>query len=282
MTGNGEVIQDMNGDGAFDPIAEAISLLTWAFLGGPAPIRPCDPPELTAQIQELEAAVTNCRGELSASSIRVEELNSALTSCQGDLNTSNVQVKTLQAGLQECQRRAGLLDTGQTKCYDHNGTEVLCNDSSCPGQDAFYQTGCSTEGRFVDNGDGTVTDHCTTLMWQKDTADVNGDGQWTMPPWCEALAYCENLSLAGYDDWRLPNVRELLSIVDYGRDRPASAIYPVFDAFPTPYWSSSSGPGGPGIGPFFAWFVHFIFGGSGGARLDEGFVAHVRAVRNSP
>lgn len=80
-------------------------------------------------------------------------------------------------------------------------------------------------------------------MWQQDMPDLNGDGQITPEddnmPWCEALAYCENLSLAGHDDWRLPNVRELQSVVDYGRVGPASD--PVFSAaHPHGYWSSTS------------------------------------------
>jgi hypothetical protein len=70
--------------------------------------------------------------------------------------------------------------TGQSKCYDATGVQIACNSGSCPGQDAVYALGCPNEGRFTDNGDGTVSDHCTGLMWQKDTADVDGDGQLTL------------------------------------------------------------------------------------------------------
>ncbi|MBT8332490.1 MAG: DUF1566 domain-containing protein [Deltaproteobacteria bacterium] len=69
---------------------------------------------------------------------------------------------------------------------------------------------------FVDNCDGTVTDDTAGLMWQQ--AD-NGSGM----DWEEALAYAEGSTVAGYDDWRLPNVKELQSIVDYTR----SPIPPV-------------------------------------------------------
>jgi hypothetical protein len=77
---------------------------------------------------------------------------------------------------------------------------------------------------FVDNHDGTVTDRATGLTWQQ--AD-SGRGM----DWQHALAYAENLSLAGHDDWRLPNAKELQSIVDYTRSPDTTdspAIDPVF------------------------------------------------------
>lgn len=80
------------------------------------------------------------------------------------------------------------------------------------------------ENQYQDNGDGTVTDLSTGLMWQQ--AD---DG--TERNWEEALYYAENLTLAGNDDWRLPDAHELQSIVDYTRSMQATespAIDPVF------------------------------------------------------
>lgn len=78
---------------------------------------------------------------------------------------------------------------------------------------------------FIDNGDGTVSDLATGLMWQK--AD-DGQGK----DWEESLAYAENLDLANYSDWRLPNAKELQSIVDYSRSPQTTnspAIDPVFE-----------------------------------------------------
>lgn len=78
--------------------------------------------------------------------------------------------------------------------------------------------------KFVDNGDGTVTDNATGLMWQKSD---NGEGV----NWKNALIYAENLLLANYSDWRLPNAKELQSIVDYTRSPSftgTAAIDPVF------------------------------------------------------
>ncbi|MCP4645079.1 MAG: DUF1566 domain-containing protein [bacterium] len=77
---------------------------------------------------------------------------------------------------------------------------------------------------YANNGDGTVTDSATGLMWQQ--AD-SGSGL----TWEAALSYAENLTLGGHNDWRLPNAKELQSIVDYARspDTTASpAIDPVF------------------------------------------------------
>jgi len=171
--------------------------------------------------------------------------------------------------------------TGQTKCYDQNGTSVLCDSTSCPGQDGFYRAGCSGGSRFTDNGDGTVTDNCTGLMWQKGTADVNGDGEidgslegTDTLSWCDALVYCENLSFANHSDWRLPNVRELQGIVDYGRSEPA--IDPIFGAVSEAYWSSTTVDNFPNN----AWPVGFKLGDIDW-DLAKTIRSFVRAVRNA-
>src|SRR3990167_9252666 len=87
-------------------------------------------------------------------------------------------------------------------------------------------------GSFTDNGNGTVTDSDTGLIWQKE--DDN-----TTRTWESAITYCEGLSLS-YTDWRLPNIKELKSIVDNTKDSPAiNKIY-----FPNTnssyYWSSTA------------------------------------------
>lgn len=107
---------------------------------------------------------------------------------------------------------------------------------------------------FVDNGDGTVTDRATGLMWSQDDSGeaIN---------WLAALAYAEAATIAGYDDWRLPNIKELQSIVDYSGAFPAmdTSVFNlteltnvVYDTntreeidtqvtYPS-YWSSTSNP----------------------------------------
>ncbi len=87
---------------------------------------------------------------------------------------------------------------------------------------------------FVDNGDGTITDQATGLMWmQKDSGSFGvGDASDGRLNWQQALDWAENLSCAGYSDWRLPNAKELQSIVDYTRSPDttgSAAIAPVFN-----------------------------------------------------
>ena len=69
--------------------------------------------------------------------------------------------------------------------------------------------GGQTQQSLVDNGDGTVTDNRTGLIWQQ--------GEPGAMTWNSALTYCEGLSLAGSTDWRLPNIKELESLVDETR-----------------------------------------------------------------
>jgi hypothetical protein len=83
--------------------------------------------------------------------------------------------------------------------------------------------GSNSTNNLVDNGDETVTDTETGLMWQKATAP----GIYT---WQQALAYAEGLELpsGGYSDWRLPNRNELQTLVDYTRYGPS--IDPLLQA----------------------------------------------------
>jgi len=74
---------------------------------------------------------------------------------------------------------------------------------------------------LVDNGDGTITDTATGLMWMQDDSGVG-------MIWEDALAHAESATHAGYDDWRLPNPKELQSIVDYTRS-PTTTDSPAID-----------------------------------------------------
>jgi hypothetical protein len=111
-------------------------------------------------------------------------------------------------------------------------------------------------------------------MWQKDSADVNRNGSIgaeDCSTWQAALKYCESLDFGGHDDWRLPNVLELQSIVDYGSSS-APMIYPVFGALPNHTWSSTSAVGNSD----YAWGVHF---GYRGGNFEKSELNPFRAVR---
>jgi len=104
------------------------------------------------------------------------------------------------------------------------------------------------KNRFVDNRDGTISDLATGLMWAR------ADGGKPMN-WEQALAYGEDLVLAGHDDWRLPNAKELQSLVDYTRApdardpaRRGPAIDPLFSMTDGEawFWSSTTHLEGPG------------------------------------
>jgi len=78
---------------------------------------------------------------------------------------------------------------------------------------------------FIDNGDGTISDLATGLMWQKADDGISKN-------WKESLVYAENLTLGNGADWRLPNAKELQSIVDYNRSPQTTnspAINPIFE-----------------------------------------------------
>jgi hypothetical protein len=139
---------------------------------------------------------------------------------------------------------------------------------------------------FVDNGDGTVTDNAHDLMWQQ--AD-SGSGM----NWAEALAYCEDLTLAEHDDWRLPNAKELQILVDYSRspDTTASAaIDPVFsctnitnenlatdDGF---YWTSTTHANSTTVAPGRA-AAYISFGRGMGYMFDAWLDVHGAGCQRS-
>ncbi len=114
------------------------------------------------------------------------------------------------------------------------------------------------DDRCVDNGDGTVTDKDTGLMWQKATA-----GRMT---WDAAMSYPSGLSLGGHSGWRLPNMYELLNLYR----SPCKSLMEVVLSY---YWSSTTYTFGTNV----AWCVGFYDG-----DVDYGSKSvsyYVRAVR---
>ncbi|MBT4815363.1 MAG: DUF1566 domain-containing protein [Lentisphaerae bacterium] len=118
---------------------------------------------------------------------------------------------------------------------------------------------------LVDNGDGTTTDRRTGLVWQQ-----TGKSGST---WEDALDYAENLTLADRDDWRLPNIKELFSLVDVSQSRPAFDADKLAGTLTSAYWSSTSEANRTSR----AWTVEMRYGLV--EYADKTGMAAVRAVR---
>ena len=125
--------------------------------------------------------------------------------------------------------------------------------------------------RFTDNGNGTITDNRTGLVWVKDgnSAGCNNGNALT---WKQGISFCKNLDYAGYKDWRLPSIQELQSIVDYGRCDPTinSFYFPHTHSY---YWSSTTHSHYTDV----AWNAYFYNGNVN--DYDKTDYNHVRPVR---
>lgn len=120
---------------------------------------------------------------------------------------------------------------------------------------------------FKDNGNGTISDDATGLMWmQNDSghlhAGTQGNGSVN---WQEALDWCEGLDNAGYSDWRLPNAKELQSLVDYSRSPDTTSSAAIDSLFKVTsitdeggktnypfYWTSTTHRDGPDFAVYIA------------------------------
>lgn len=151
-----------------------------------------------------------------------------------------------------------------------------------------YAQSCKTEAevpsttpnsRFIDNGDGTISDADTDLMWQKCQLGLSGSNcssdSATWHTWQEALDEADSNTLAGYD-WRLPNHKELLSIVEQRCIDPSINKTYFPNTSTLSYWTSS---------PYifengYSWGVHFNSSGSSKAYNNSHlFVRLVRSIK---
>jgi len=156
-----------------------------------------------------------------------------------------------------------LPDTGQTGDY-----------TATFGEDSDYTINPPS---YTDNQNGTVSDNNTGLMWQQ--AGVVQKYNWyqaagiydaTFNPTTQNV--CEAQTTGGYSDWRLPTKKELMGIVDYGRDSPS--IDPIFTGSQASwYWSSTTDAGNVGN----AWQVNFNPGSV--FNYNKSYNDYVRCVR---
>lgn len=108
-------------------------------------------------------------------------------------------------------------------------------------------------GPFSDPGDGTILDQKSGLVWQKcasgqgsagDSYTACATGTATTYTWVNALAYCNTLNLNGITGWRLPSVKELVSLVDYSRSAAPATDTAFFPSTTGNYWTSTNHPSG--------------------------------------
>lgn len=155
----------------------------------------------------------------------------------------------------------GMISTGQTMSYyDYD--------------DGYYKKGPARD--YTINEGGTVTDNATGLMWAASGVDPgchNGERLF----WPNSIWWANSLSFAGYSDWRLPNVIELMSIVLIETTQTAPFVNKTafYRTREDTYWSSTSGKGGSTQ----AYRVNFRDGLTGLDRVTNSY-AYVRAVRD--
>lgn len=165
----------------------------------------------------------------------------------GSVSYDQVAFKVVEAG------ETGsfpIVDTGQATCYDDSDA-ISCPASgeSFYGQDTQYS---GNQPSYTDNGDGTVTDNVTGLMWQK-SADRDGDGDINAADkltYDEALAWASLQTTGDYIDWRLPTIKELYSLILFSGVDPSgyegtdtSGLVPFIDdeTFDFAYGDTSAG-----------------------------------------
>ena len=154
------------------------------------------------------------------------------------------------------------LHTGQTLCYDGQGMVTDCAGS---GLDADANPGLAwPEPRFEPTGADTVLDRLTGLVWAKN-ADLAG-----FPlTWPEALDLAAGLNrdeLAGRQDWRLPNRREMRSLISHQTKNPALPQgHPFANVRANWFWTSTTSA----VNPAYAWYVHLAGGRMFYGRKDQ-------------
>ena len=146
-----------------------------------------------------------------------ESINQKLDQIQNTLDNQVVPK------IDQCCGKIRVPRTGQTNSF-------------VPGDDGALQMGVPwPDPRFTDHGDGTVTDNLTGLLWSQDSQLLSANRDWY-----DALGACSNLCFAGYDDWRLPNINELLSLIDWGSHPHLPPDNPFVNVWGEYYWSSTS------------------------------------------
>lgn len=193
--------------------------------------------------------------------------STTLSAVDTNLSTGNIKSGVTIFGKLGTYAAAGyaLPDTGQTMHY-----------STAAGDDSDYQPAATQPSYTILNpvGISSVTvDNRTGLMWTTNPVDAGIVAVYT---WENAIAICEALSYATFEDWRLPNIKELMSIVNYQNKTPAISTAYFLTVSGENYWSSTTNVGMSDG----AWSVYFENGGVYGYGRTESH--RVRCVRGGP
>lgn len=145
-----------------------------------------------------------------------------------------------------------ILSTGQHTCADTTGAPIDCSGT---GQDGDIRSGLHwDDDRFVVDNE-TVDDTLTGLTWLRDANTLGYPISWQ-----EALDFISDMNAgkhAGHDDWRLPDRRELFSLISFNTHSPAlPEDHPFTNVFPGWYWTATSSA----MHPAQAWHVHLMGG----------------------
>lgn len=166
---------------------------------------------------------------------------------------------------------APVFKTGQTKCYNSTGGEILCSGT---GQDGEFRKGSGdpvTDRFTVDGSGGTVKDNMTGLVWLMDanymennnsTFDSDGTAGDGAVTWQHAIDYIDFLNsgagTGGCKDWRLPNINELKSLANYGESNISTWLNTRFNnSTAANYWTSTTSASEP----VYAWTLDLSAGG---------------------
>ena len=239
-----------------------------------------------------QTALTTCDQNLATSTSNLATCNQDLGTAQGNLTTCTGELGTCETEQLTCTQNLSTCTTDLASCEAAPATFPATGQARMvdAGEDGNPSWGAALA--YQDNGDGTITDLNTGLMWEKKSDDGSIHDRDDAYTWANAMgtfvAALNAAGFAGHTDWRLPNVKELQSIVNYGAETPSvSAILwtPCFGGFgctvltcsctvSAGYWSSTSLE----RDPTDAWYVSFFEGGViAGDKNDE--VYFVRAVR---